>query len=419
MEVEQVHELENLRRAVDDLQHLDAGSAPDGVVCETIVALRREIERLESVMSAQVAVAHERGSASAVGYVSTAAFLRHRCHLTATAARNRVDAAMRMYDYPGVAAAFAAGTISYSHVMLLAKSLGELPAALATEAEPVLVEVAQRVDTARLAQAARRYRYMVDPDGQGSLDERHFERRWLEVASTFDGMVTINGLLDAESGAVLRTALDAAMRPPSGDEPHSAAQRRADALLEIVHQAMNHGALPDVAGERPHVIVVTDLATLRRDAESLPAQLSWGGPIGSDTARRIACDASVTRVVVDNKGSSPPGGLPSRLLDALPPQLRSPSLPLDVGRAARLATPAIRKALLVRDGGCAIAGCEGPAAWAEAHHIVHWADGGATSLANMVLLCRRHHRFVHERGWTISLRADGSTRFEAPLALTA
>ena len=80
--------------------------------------------------------------------------------------------------------------------------------------------------------------------------------------------------------------------------------------------------------------------------------------------------------------------------------------------------PSIRRALFIRDRGCAIAGCNCPPAQLKAHHIVHWLDGGATAVWNMVLLCRRHHRFVHEKGWSISLRADGSVIFEPPLALT-
>jgi hypothetical protein len=424
-----MNELDELTRAVDALQHVDTGRVPDGALCEHIAGLRQQIDRLESVFAEQVAVAHERGAASALGFVTSAAFLRHTRRFTTGAARSRIDLGLQLRDQPAVAQAFAEGAISYAHAALVMKTLNALPDRLAAEALPVMVEAARILDTGRLAQVGRRLRHIVDPDGQGSIDERHHEEQWLEVAQTFAGTFAINGLLDAESGAALVTALEAAMRPPAADDTGTAAQCRADALMEVVHHALDHGDLPDVCGERPHLLLVTDLATLKREAGAPPAELVFGGPIGIESARRLACDPIVTRVIVDSavagrrimkSGWQRQRGeqIPKRLLDSLPPQLRGPSQPLDVGRSARLATPAIRKALFIRDRGCAIPGCNCPPGQLEAHHIIHWIDGGATAVWNMVLLCRRHHRFVHERGWSISLRADGSVIFEPPLALT-
>ena len=110
----------------------------------------------------------------------------------------------------------------------------------------------------------------------------------------------------------------------------------------------------------------------------------WGAVIGAEAARRLACDASVTRVVLDPA-----------------------SRPLDVGRRSRVVPPAIRTALVVRDRGCAFPGCDRPPPWTDAHHVRHWADGGATSLDNLVLLCRRHHRTVHEGRWRLGRDPTG------------
>ena len=286
---------------------------------------------------------------------------------------------------------------------------------------------------------AQRLRHIVDPDGQGGLDERHYEQRWLEVRATFDGTVAINGMLDAESGAVVLTALESLVGPPAPDDERTGSQRRADALVDLVRAGLDHANLPDVGGERPHLLVLTTLEGLRGDLGAQPAELMWGGSIGNDTSRRLACDPIVTRVVtaepsgslrIDaaaresrrNTGASPPGDnapISKLLLDALPPQLRGPCQPLDVGRAERLATSPMRKALLIRDRGCTAPGCYCPLGRLEAHHIVHWIDGGATAVNNLVLLCRRHHRFVHEGGWRIVLNSDGSVEFSPPpLALT-
>jgi hypothetical protein len=433
-----MRELDALTHAVDVVQRADYSTVPDGALCEQGTALRRQIDRLESVFTSQVGIMHERGAANSEGYVTTAAYLRHACKLTAGAARGRVDTAGLLRDWPMVAGAFAEGAISYPHAAMVTSTLATLPAEIAVDAQPVLVEAAKLLDTRRLAQTAQRLRHIVDPDGQAGLDERHYEQRWLEVVTTFAGTVAINGVLDAESGAVLLTALEALIGPPSPDDERTGSQRRADALVDLARAGLDHADLPDVGGERPHLLVVTTLEGLRGDPGAPPAELTWAGSVHNDTARRLACDPIVTRVI-----TSEPTGVPrtSRdflephrtktrtqkregpeisklLLDSLPSQLRGPCQPLDVGRAERLATAPMRKALLIRDRGCAAPGCLCPPGRLEAHHILHWIDGGVTAVYNLVLLCRRHHRFVHERGWRIALNADGSIEFSPPLALT-
>jgi 5-methylcytosine-specific restriction endonuclease McrA len=108
-------------------------------------------------------------------------------------------------------------------------------------------------------------------------------------------------------------------------------------------------------------------------SDRVAAETVRGAILGPETARRLACDASVTRVVLSPE-----------------------SQPLDVGRRTRLIPPAIRTALVVRDRGCTYPGCDRGPQWTDAHHVRHWADGGSTSLDNLVLLCRQHHRAVHE-----------------------
>ncbi|NEE04075.1 DUF222 domain-containing protein [Phytoactinopolyspora halotolerans] len=122
-----------------------------------------------------------------------------------------------------------------------------------------------------------------------------------------------------------------------------------------------------------------------------PAELTHGGPISSEALRRLACDADITTVLVDQHG-----------------------VPLRVGRAERLVTPGIYTALIARDRGCAFPGCTRPPAWTQAHHIVHWADGGPTDLENLVLVCTYHHRVVHHGGWEVRLGTDGHPEFIPP-----
>jgi HNH endonuclease len=151
------------------------------------------------------------------------------------------------------------------------------------------------------------------------------------------------------------------------------------------------------------------------------------GPQDPETCRRLACDSAVTRVVVsrhpdprhDPHTQQHPGahdptdqeGLTGRLRTALallPPVLGgAPARPLEVGRTSRVVSPAQRAALAVRDGGCGFPGCDRPLGWCEAHHLRHWLHGGPTDLENLALLCRAHHRAVHEGGWRLTRGRDG------------
>ena len=175
------------------------------------------------------------------------------------------------------------------------------------------------------------------------------------------------------------------MPPPKPDDSRTASQRRADALLDLCRLAADH--TPTAGGEKPHVMVTVDLATLQNQLKPDPAAaltsgatLGSGWSIGAATARRLACDAAI-----------------------IPLLLGGPSEPLDIGRLSRSCPPALRRALVFRDGGCRYPGCDRPPEWTDAHHLVHWIDLGPTSLTNCVLLCRRHHVLLHEHGQTMTL----------------
>jgi len=156
----------------------------------------------------------------------------------------------------------------------------------------------------------------------------------------------------------------------------------------------------------------------------LGGEAGWPGPLEPEACRRLACDAIITRVIVSRQprdaGDHCPGHDPhdptgpgregwlQAVLAKLPPILSgAPSRPLDVGRATRVVTPAQRQALAVRDGGCVFPGCSRPLAWCEGHHVWHWLDGGPTDLDNLALVCRAHHRAVHEGGWRLIRGPDG------------
>ena len=199
--------------------------------------------------------------------------------------------------------------------------------------------------------------------------------------------------------------------------------------------------MPQAGGVRPQLLVTVDLDGLLGRPGAIGGDIGGVGPLDREACRRLACDGALTRVVVsrhpdptgqphpgphhgpaadhglaaDHDSSSATEALQGRLQTAmalLPPVLGgAPTQPLDVGRATRVVQPAQRMALAVRDRGCVFPGCDRPLAWCDAHHLWHWVDGGPTDLNNLALLCRAHHRAVHEEGWQLTRGPDG--RFTA------
>ena len=245
---------------------------------------------------------------------------------------------------------------------------------------------------------------------------------WL--APTFEGMVAVDGLLEPEAGQTLLAALEPLARPTDAHDTRSGSQRNADALAELARRHLEGGRLPQVGGVRPQLLVTVDLDSLLGHPQGTGGEIGWAGPLDPEACRRLACDGAVTRVLVtrqhpghhpgpdhDPSGQAPPhhpsgtDGLDSQLRAAmrlLPPTLAgAPTQPLEVGRATRVIQPAQRAALAVRDGGCVFPHCPRPLAWCDAHHLRHWVHGGPTDLANLALLCRAHHRAVHEGGWQL------------------
>jgi Domain of unknown function (DUF222)/HNH endonuclease len=426
--------LELLTAAVEMLAAADLDTLPDGEAAQRVLTLRRLVDRLEGQWLRELAGVDGRGAAGAeagVAAPSTASWLRGRLRAGRPQAGGWVRTARALFRGPlgGTGRSLAAGDISVAHASVLAAGTADLPTRTVAEAEPVLLGLAGRLDPPQLRKVVTHLNDVADPDGADARLQRQHERRGLWLSPTLAGMVAVDGLLEPEAGETLLAALEPLARPASAEDDRSGSQRRADALTELARRNLEGGRLPQSGGVRPQVTVTIELASLLAQTGLPGADGGWVGPLPAETARRLACDAAVTRVLVTrhhycapadtattgglaahdhhHNGASADGGaaagdLAARLRAAarlLPPALGgAPTQPLEVGRATRVVSAAQRTALAVRDGGCRSPGCDRPVAWCEAHHLRHWLHGGATDLGNLVLLCRAHHRAVHEGG---------------------
>src|SRR5215207_5985086 len=431
-----------LEAVVDDLAAQDRDRLTDAALAEGVLRLRRLLDRLEGQWLQHLAAVDGRGAAGAdqgTPAPSTASWLRGRLRLGAAAATSAVRTARALFRGPltATAQALCDGELSAAHASALAHGTHHLPTQVTAQAEPVLVAAARHLDPPRLRRAVGHLVQATDPDAADHQGERRHGRRGVWWATTVDGMVALQGLLEPEAGQTLTAALDPLTRPATADDARRGDQRRADALVELARRNLEAGQLPQTGGVRPQLNVIVDLDSLLGHPGALGGEAGGAGPLSPEACRRLACDGAVTRVVVTRHPGDPdhpdhhqqptagpgvevgppaaaqgrPAGLAGWLraaMDRLPPVLGgAPSQPLDVGRASRVVTPAQRTALAVRDGGCVFPDCTRPVSWCEGHHLWHWVDGGPTDLANLALVCRAHHRAVHEGGWQLTRGPDG------------
>ena len=263
---------------LDRLLAVEVAGLPDSALAADLVGLRVAVSRLESEFARRLVVFDRRGAAGVTGAVSTAAWLRGACRLSAGEASERVRTARVLADDLAVSAdALAGGVISYAHARVLASAAGELPAESLPTVEPILVEAARHTDPAGLRSLCTQVRTMLDPTGAEEAAALAHDRRHLSISATLAGTVVLDGVLDPEGGATVLAALMPLAAPGGADDDRTPAQRRADALVELARRALDGAALPSVGGERPHIQIRVDYATLL--ARTGTATLDWAGPL--------------------------------------------------------------------------------------------------------------------------------------------
>jgi len=243
-----------LTSLVDALLAEDLDPLDDEALGEDVIALRREIDRLEAECARRLHRFEQQRGFAAQGSASVVSWLRQHCRLSAAAASQRAEVARQLPELPAVERAVREGEIGFQHAAVVARSASELGVDAVHAVEDTLVDAATRLDPTRLAVVTRHLRHCADPDGALSAANRDHGRRWLHISETYGGVFSIDGLLDPEGGALLRTALDALDQPIPND-PRMAWQRRADALVELARRQLQSGELPSVNGQRPHLTV--------------------------------------------------------------------------------------------------------------------------------------------------------------------
>ena len=285
--------------------------------------------------------------------------------------------------------------------------LADAASALRAEARVLTIE--------QLAVRARQARALLDLDAEPSrIAEREQvlrDRRYLRLSRQEDGMTRLNALLDPESAALVRDAVDAATSPRRGGprfvdaterdraermlrDPRTTDQLALDAVVELIR--IGGAVAPtEVIGVRAPAVQVIVAERDLQSGQGLARIEGQSEPVTIATGVRHACTSGVVPIVIDSRGDV-----------------------IALGRETRLFTRRQRVALAARDGGCRFPGCERPPSWAEAHHIIPWSEGGATDLDNAVLLCRHHHLLLHNNGWAIT-RVDRQLHVVPPPEIDA
>ncbi|SFO56762.1 HNH endonuclease [Geodermatophilus obscurus] len=364
-----------------------------GDVLDDVAALVAERNRIDAALARRVRAAELAQAPERDGQKSMASWLRGHCRVSGSVASRIVGNGRVLQHLPVLAEAAEAGLVTAEQVAEAAKLVApQRLAAFAAagvdlgEVDGVLTGVAVERDHATLVKVVEHYLDRLDPDGP---EPDPTEGRSLTISRHADGSVSFRGHLDAVGGEKFQTAVEAHVQAdrPAGDD-RTRAQRQGDALVQIADNALATGAVPVLRSVKPHVAVRIDLDDLASGAGT--ADMGFGATISAARARWLACDGRISRVVFGPDG-----------------------VPLDVGREQRLVSGGLRRAVELRDGGCVFTGCDAPSHWTDVHHLVHWIDGGETSLENSALLCERHHTKVHH-GFRVERQPSGRWRTWRP-----
>src|SRR5437660_2102697 len=333
------------------------------------ITIRKVIDQLELNFSKLAAdfvktdFWEEQGSASPYDWV------RFNCHMTSNAAGDRVAVGELASNLPESIQAMDDGEIGFAHLTVMARTADAVGKAFD---ETRLLKLARENSPGKFHYKCLHYRHSVNPKQYSKDQAELVHANFLYMNRGDDGSFFLTGILDPVGGAVVRNALEPLARFSGKHDHRLRPQRMADALIELAcHKT------------KIQMQVTSSIQTLLDMTGAPGAETEFSLPISSKTVERWACDCSLTRVLMQD------------------------SVVIDVGRAERTIKGPRRRALNARDQHCRWPGSERPASWCDGHHIVYVMHGGGDELENLVLLCTRHHRMVHEGGWQVVMADDG------------
>ncbi len=342
----------------------------------------------------------ERKAWAEPGFRSPAHWLNYYCGISLGPAREKVRVALALAKLPMVDGAFSRGEISYSMVRAMTR-------AATPENESFLLRIAQHGTASHMEKLVRQYE-RAERLSKNDHCKTQSHAREFSWYTDDDGMLVFRGRLAPEDGAVFVKAMDAVMHQVNEEKfqqkraeetdqnlskdvsAETFSQKRADALSRMAEHYLatgEDGPAPINSGDKYQVVVHINT---NPDSLTPPAHIENGPVLSPATVKRLASDSSLITVLEDDKGNV-----------------------LDVGRKTRTIPPAIRRTLIQRDKGCRFPGCC-ESKYVDAHHIHHWCDGGETKMDNLVLLCRKHHRLIHEENYQIKMDETGIPRFTNP-----
>jgi hypothetical protein len=380
---------QRLRTAIEELaadSPLEDQAAEDLAI--DLIQWRRLADRIELIFAARAAAFAATNEYEVQGSVTPIEWIRHNCNMTGAAAADRVNTGEQMPHLARTVEAVESGEIGYPHLSVIARTTRALANDNRGFAEEALLDQARKMSVGRLTHVCYQVRHQADPEGVAMEQRLQVELRGLDFFDQDDGMVGITGRLDSVGCGVLRAALEPLAAPSGAGDDRQRNRRLADALIELASHTLSGcdpGSRKQGRRRRPVLQVTTSLDTLCEVAGAPGAAMEWSLPLPTKTVQRLACDSSVVRIL-----------------------LGPDSAVIDVGRARRSVSAPARRALDARDEHCRWPQCERPPAWSDAHHFVHWAHDGRTDLSNLILLCGRHHWLVHEGGWELASKPDGT-----------
>src|SRR5229473_3734208 len=338
---------------------------------------RVAIDVLEGEFSANAQECKRASEHLVAGSITAASWIARTCGMSISSAADRVCVGEQLESLPRVAEALSSGEISYQSASALCHLHERLGEHREGFDEEEMLGYAREYSVSELRKLCRFAWHVANPDGFFKEAEADFTQRYFHINQMPDGMFAVDGVLDPVGGAAFKTAVDVLAKPNGAEDERTAKQRRADAVGELSMHAMDQGTLPRRHSVKPHLNLTMTLEGLKGELGVPPADLDLSLPISIRTAERLACDCTMSRVLLAD------------------------SMVIDVGKATRTVSAPKMRALRVRDKGCRVPGCDRPVNWSNPHHIIYRSRGGSEKLENLVLLCYFHHRQVHEGGWQV------------------